>query len=318
MNDLKERNREKALAEMSVLLDAGDSDATILTATKRIYEILKTVTDRACEGVSDTACSTAMAIRCIARKTEEAMAVVIDLVERGNAYQATSLLRPMCEELLFARFIRSLPRSDADQYIRLKTMLEIDEGIHAQDAFFTKQQRDFGWPDGSNPETTILARMEEQRISDGIKDALKSIGDRLGWGKKPKPSAKEMAERTDSLDVYEFFYHAASSSVHASLHHLLRMAWWDSSTKKLTISNKVMEQHHRMFSLIYGAWIASGVISAVTEEFPDTWPDEYDDSFGIWLAILMKPAVVQRSPPIVTKRELLWETIVEADDGRPK
>jgi len=111
MNDLKERNRETALAEVSALLKMGDSDATILTATKRIFEVVKALTDRACDRVSDPTISTAMAIRCIARKTEEAMAVIIDLVERGYAYQATALLRPMCEELLFARFIRTIHRS---------------------------------------------------------------------------------------------------------------------------------------------------------------------------------------------------------------
>jgi IMP dehydrogenase len=85
MNNLKERNREKALAEASVLLKVGDSDATILTATKRVFDVVKAVVERACDRVNDPTISTAMAIRCIARKTEEAMAVIIERQSGGEA-----------------------------------------------------------------------------------------------------------------------------------------------------------------------------------------------------------------------------------------
>ena len=304
METLRDLNREKALAEAVALFDAGDSEHTILTATKRILEILQEINVPLCDGIVSNLVSTSLVIRCIARKAEEALRSIIAIVELGHSYSATALLRPMCEELIFAKFLRSLSRVDADEYVRLRALLEIHEGIKAQDNFFASQQQKYEWPDESDPRRLPRLPTDAEEVDHTLRNKLKDIGDRNGWGKKPKATAKEMATRGGLEEVYGFFYHAASSSVHASLHHLLRMVWTDSSAGHGDISSRHLEQHYRRVALIYGAWIAGEIIEVISEEFPGAFPESNEDSFGIWMTIVVKPAVVQRSPPIVTGREL--------------
>jgi len=304
METVRDSNREAALAEAKALLDAGDSDQIILTATKRILETLQEINGPLCDAIAPGLISASLVIRCIARKAEEALASIVAIVELGHSYPATALLRQMCEELIFAKFLRTLPRADADEYVRLRARLEIHEGIKAQDSFFTSQQEKYNWPDESDPRTLPKLPPDAEALAHALKNKLKAIGDRNGWGKKPKPTAKEMATQGGLDEVYGFFYHAASSSVHASLHHLLRMVWVDSSAGHGDISSRHLEQHYRRVALIYGAWIANQVIEVITDEFPGAFPENKEDSFGIWMAIVVAPAVVHRSPPIVTSREL--------------
>jgi hypothetical protein len=72
-----------------------------------------------------------VALRCIIRKTQEALETILRIAEEDTAYYATPLLRPMCEELIFARYLQTLSDEDASQYLNLKISLEILEGIRA-------------------------------------------------------------------------------------------------------------------------------------------------------------------------------------------
>src|SRR5262249_8462449 len=149
----------EAFEEAKTLFKSGDTDQMYLVATKRIHQIAKAVADRACHEADVSAEDAALVIRCIARKTDETLAALIELVERGHDYSAATMLRQMCEELIFAKYLRSISRADADEFVRLKTWLEGHEGIEAQEDFFTSQQKVYGVADRSNPELTV--RMPE-------------------------------------------------------------------------------------------------------------------------------------------------------------
>jgi hypothetical protein len=49
-------------------------------------------------------------------------------------------------------------------------------------------------------------------------------------------------------------------------------------------------------------------MTTVISQFPDEWPEEDEDSFGILLALFVKPAIYHRAPKIVTKEELRGST----------
>ncbi|AGA26398.1 hypothetical protein [Singulisphaera acidiphila] len=129
---------DEIISEVGPLIEAGDIKALYLVASKKIQEILKRLTDRICEGVDGTKADASLVIRTIARKSEEALTSVIYCVEGGHNYAATGLLRPICEELIFAKFLRSLHRADADEYVKLRSILDIHEGISAQGRFFSE------------------------------------------------------------------------------------------------------------------------------------------------------------------------------------
>jgi hypothetical protein len=141
-----------------------------------------------------------------------------------------------------------------------------------------------------------------------LKKRLRELGKKVGWGNSPQPSAKYMAEKANEVSVYDFFYHASSSAVHASLHHLLRMVWGSSESGIYSISNQNFEQYYSRFVLVYGSWLASEVMIEASKQFPGEWPEEEEGSFSMLLALFVKPAVYQKAPKIVTDEELRWST----------
>src|SRR2546421_8393781 len=66
-----------------------------------------------------------LVLRCIIRKAYESMLAILDLVRLRHSLPAMSLLRSMCEELIFAKFIKSLPSEDAEAFLKEKTMFEL-------------------------------------------------------------------------------------------------------------------------------------------------------------------------------------------------
>lgn len=309
MNDSAEQRLEEVREKLR-LLNEGDRDVYTLTSARGFLEVTKKFVDRICDRIElkePADLSTSLFLRCIARKTQESLSTIIGLAEGEQAYYAMALLRPMCEELIFARFLKSLPRAEADEYARNKVILEILEGLQAQKSFFDEAQEKYSieesWRGDPHP-------AELQSLSESI-DKQKSLLTNLGkghsyWGRQPTPKVKQMAERTNSLAEYEFFYHAASSAVHANLHHLGRMVWGDPIQGIMSITNEHFNSYYRAFVLTYGVWLAFEVMEEVREEFANQWPEEETDIYVTWMAALIVPAISLRQPPIVTTEELRW------------
>jgi len=312
LSEALDRNREDALEKVGSLLEINDEDKRLLTSVKEILRIHTKFVSRISDHVERPDVNVSLTIRCIARKTQESLGAIVTLVQEDQGYYGMALLRPMCEELIFARFIKTLPPDDANEYLRIKALTEILEGQKAQGEFFAKQQKRF--LRNRPPEPKKLPTKTEHlpvQIKE-LRKKLRALGEKHGWVKKPRdralPSVWYMAKATDSEDAYAFFYHAASSAVHANLHHLMRMVWGDATTGYFTVANRNFDTYYRKFVLVYGAWLAMEVMTEVQEEFPSEWPEEEDDAYGIWLAFLIEPAVRYCFPPIVTKEELEWQS----------
>src|SRR5258708_553243 len=125
-----------------------------------------------------------LVLRCIVRKAYESMLAVLDLVRLRHSLPAMSLLRSMCEELIFAKFIKSLPSEDAETYLHQTTLLELHKGLEAQAVFFSARR---SVSSSGNP--TDNKRLEEQKellkkLIEAPRQRLKELGKKLGWGKR--------------------------------------------------------------------------------------------------------------------------------------
>ena len=310
MGDKREQKRESALEEASSLLSDGNANQQLVTPVRRIAGVIGTFADELSEGGEFDGLTTPWALRCIIRKTQEALETVLRIAEEGIAYYATPLLRPMCEELIFARYLRTLTEEDAKRYLELKTILEILQGIKAQRDFFPKAQEEVlpshiyeevhGREGKSHP---VEPPDLDYRIT-LIKRELKDLGKKLGWDRSQYPSVKFMAEATDSLSEYEFFYHAASGSVHANTHHLARMVWGNAQANKYSISNRNFNEYYHRFVLVYGTWLGMEITNEVRNSFPNEWPEADEDAYDIWVAFLLVPNLMRQFPPLVTEEEL--------------
>ena|SRR3989442_701187 len=158
-----------------------------------------------------------LVLRCIVRKAYESMLAILDLARLRHSLPAMSLLRSMCEELIFAKFIKTLPSEDAETYLNQKSILEILQGQEAQAAFFSSNRSVPSTKNHTDNEHLEEQRELMKRRMEVPKQKLRELGNRLGWGRRESPKVKYMAEKTGNLEIYDFFYHAASGSVHASV-----------------------------------------------------------------------------------------------------
>ncbi|MCB0210799.1 MAG: hypothetical protein KDJ52_15785 [Anaerolineae bacterium] len=301
----KER-REETLEQVGILLEQNDTDALLLTSTQMMCQIIEKFVGRICNDIQYTNFSVDIIMRCVAQKTYETLLAIVELAKLDKGYSAMPLLRPMCEELIFISFIKTPAENLMIQYMQDKVILEILQGFKAQNEFFPRAAQLLSLEDYSQPEPERRTMDElESRILDQ-KNKLKELGKKIGWGNRPAPTVKYMAEATNNLMVYDFFYHASSSAVHASLHHLGRMVWGNPSTGVFSITNKHFKQYYHRFVLTYGSWLASQVVSIVQAQFPDDWPKEEKDSWSILLALFIVPAIHHQAPKIITKEELRW------------
>jgi len=283
-------------------------DLSITTVQQEVRDMLKLV-ESALAKISDKIELTPipgynlqeLVLRCIVRKSYESMMAILDLVRLRHSLPAMSLLRSMCEELIFTKFIKSLPSEDAETYLNQKSILEILQGQEAQAAFFSSK-----WHVPSTTNHTDNKRLEEQKelmkkMMEVPKQKLKELGNKLGWGKRESPNVKYMAEKTGSLEIYDFYYHAASSSVHASLHNLLRMVWGNPETGQFSITNMNYERYYRKVVIAYGATLFAEIMEAVKDSFLNMWEGVDYEAYQEKVAF-----IINFTPPIVTKEELNW------------
>lgn len=242
-----------------------------------------------------------LVLRCMVRKAYESMLAILDLARLRHSLPAMSLLRSMCEEVIFAKFIKSLTAEDAETYLHERSMVEVLQGLNAQEAYFLFRKS------AVQPETMADSQLSEEqkelrkKVFESPSRKLKELGQKLEWERKGSPSVKYMARKTGSLAIYGFFYHAASSSVHASLHNLLRMVWGNPATSQFSITNMNYERYYRQVVITYGAILFSEIMETVKDSFVGMWKGVDCEAYQKKVAFISSYA-----PPIVTEEELHW------------
>jgi hypothetical protein len=73
-----------------------------------------------------------IALRCIAKRCHDGLSAIDILVGAGQAYASIGLLRPMCEDFLFSRFLMSIDANEASRYLNGRVLFELSSGIEAQ------------------------------------------------------------------------------------------------------------------------------------------------------------------------------------------
>lgn len=304
--------REQDLEETTRLLREGDEEARISISVNKVLKSIEGFVNAISSEVPATNqpsdFGVPLLLRCAVKRSQESLVAIIDLTKGSQAYYAMPLLRPMCEDFIFIRFMKSLPRSEADAYLYEKVMLDLLEGLEAQRGFFDSAQK--GYPDYVR-ERYKPHHGEAQDLSTEIRERktrLKDYGKKLGWGNQPAPRVKHMAETTGIGEEYAFFYRATSSAVHANLHYIWRMVW-GSPDAGMTVTNKNFDVYYRHFVLTYGAWLTTAIVDEVSEEFTEQWREASEDAYvdyETWRDFVKFLVGAMRFPPIVTEAELRW------------
>ncbi len=286
--------------------EALDSEDTVLDACRRYLGVISPTVAAICDNVKFENINRELIYRCITKRTQENLATIIAIAITDFSYMSTMPLRPLCEDLIYGCWLRTLPTGDADKLVELTAMADISKSIDAQDKFLTSayvaldSSQDKSGPRFISPggNFDVIKMMNDKR-------GLKALGMRLGLPRGRQPSIYDMAKACDLAEIYEFFYHGASKAVHSNLHNMARMVWGNpGSTYK--ISSRNFEQYYSSFALIYGVWLTEEMLNhLIGPEFPAEFALMDDEAHSVWLAMVLAPLVRNKALPLlVTEQEL--------------
>jgi Family of unknown function (DUF5677) len=286
--------------------EALDSEDSILNACRRYLETMSPTISAICDEVSFEGLNRQLIYRCITKRTQENFAMIVATAVTDFSYMSTMPLRPLCEDLIYSCWLRTLPEGDADKVVELSMTADISKSIDAQNEFLTSAYVDLDFSeDGSGPRFTPPAGNFDVIKMMNDKDELKNLGTRLGWHKGRPPSIREMANICDLFTIYDFFYHGASKAVHSNLHNMARMVWGSPETS-YSISSGNFGEYYARFALTYGMWLTEEILNSLVQpEFPAEFALMDDEARSVWLALVLGGLARNKALPLlVTEQEL--------------
>lgn len=267
----------------------------LFSLNKYVDACSKIAWNPAADGILPLICSS------IIKRQYECMSITVDLVEKSQGYAAVGLLRPSCEEMMWAKYLASLSWEDANALVELMGRLEINDSLKAQDDYFGRR-------------ATQKLGLEnhfagfQAATKDNIKN-LKQLGEKLRWDKRTidngkLPSIAFIAKTIGEQRLYNFLYHASSRYVHFSPIELLRRAW--GKTGAVTVSSSHFSAYWGEFVLHWGTKLLIQTFLEIQPliKLPPSEELAFDDSF---IPSIKKFAEFGHVP-IVTKEELEWES----------
>src|SRR5579859_7041063 len=292
----------------------GSSDP-ILAACSQLISVISPAVDAICNDVEAPTITRRLIYRCIVRRTIENLNAIKQIASSESSFMATMPLRPLCEDLIFGSWLRTLPDEHADLFIQLSIMGDVFKGMDIQNRFIPKAYEKFAhWPEGAQdiPEPqrgfgNVVSGVDFKGERQSFKRALKDLADEMGWPNGRPPSVYDMAKACRLDEVYEFFYYAASKSVHSNMHNMVRMVW-GTTGGLFRVSSSEFAPYHRSFGLIYGVWLIAEMFDHLIEpEFTQEYELIDKRPYGVWLAIVLG-GIARRNafPRLVTEVERRW------------
>lgn len=302
MNDPDYRDAEAESELSRQVQEALDCEDTILQACRRYLETIAPAIAAICDQVTFDGFKRELVYRCIAKRTQENFAMTVATAITDFSSMSTMPLRPLCEDLIYGCWLRTLPEGLADKVVELSMLADISKSIDAQNSFLTSAYSEL---DASGPRFTPPAGNFDVIRMMNDRQALRDVGLQLGWPRGRQPNIREMARACSLSEIYDFFYHGTSKAVHSNLHNMARMVWGDPNTY-YTISSRNFERYYTRFALTYGMWLTEEIFNYVIgPEFPVESGLIDDEARTVWLAMVLAGLARNRTlPPLVTKQEL--------------
>jgi hypothetical protein len=228
----------------------------------------------------------------------ETLEIIKLLCAEGKGFAAVPMLRASCEELLWLRYLESLPFQSANRIVASYISTGILKDLRAQ---VDEVGIDVLTEIGLTPHLESFRQREPTVI-----ESIKNLAIELDWPqncqkKGQLPSTWYVAQQSNSQDMYKFLFHASSRYVHFSPVELARRGWGSKGTLKIT--NEVYEPNWAVFSLQWGARIFGHSIQVILDSFRQEGVVEppHKELVPIFQKIGEVPMV-----PLITADELKW------------
>ena len=234
--------------------------------------------------------------KAIVRRQFEHLQAISQLVSIGYGSAAGPLLRPSCEELIWAKYLQSIPQSEAEELFACLVYDEVFRSLRAQDDYAGR---------AATRELGLFQYLENVNRGRSVHlERFRSLGRRLGWPDKvvqeaTAPSTAWLAKATKEQSVYEYIYHGTSRYVHFSPNRLLRQVWINRQGNA-SISAVHFENYWAQFSLYWGLFLFLRTVEELGSFIELTQLSSAEAR-----EILTKIGEFGRVP-IITPQELAW------------
>jgi hypothetical protein len=236
----------------------------------------------------------------IIRRQYECLGIAVDLAEKGQGFAAVGLLRPACEELLWAKYLGSIARADAERVVTLMARMELCDSLRAQEEHAgATAMKHLGL-------ATYARRMASKTQANAR--AVRELGVKLRWEKRTVeggklPSMAFVAKSVNETKLYKLLYHASSRYVHFSPHELMRRAW--GKTGEMSVSSSHFADYWGSFVLYWGTFLLAGTFAVAATLGEESELDVTIDGERLLKA---SETIGELGPvPIITAGELDWE-----------
>lgn len=313
---------DKLLRKVDDVLKAEHS---ILEACRQYLETLQPTIRAISDDVQADRFSRNLIYRCMAKRAEENLGIIIATAYTSNSFVGPLTLRPLCEDLIYGCWLALIPSHDADRFVKLSAMDAMLKSLRAQTNFLPRAYERFTFLPKEDAERLLGSGAERSEdfiqaqieIIDAersrFRSELRTLGTALGW--TTVPSTRSMAEKCQLEEIYEFFYHGASKAVHSDLHRMSQMMS-HSTEGNFHISSQRMTEYYSAFSLAYGMWLTEEIFERVIgPEFPDECSLIDDQAHSVWLSMVLTGLSRNRAlPPLVTPSEEMSFLLSLRDD----
>ena len=235
-------------------------------------------------------------LRTILRRQFDSLEVILSLVNQGRGFAAGPALRPSCEELIWTKYLLSMPHPTAEGLIRCMIVREVHERLSAQSKAAGREgMENLGL-------TPYLNRSRGQRRIRN--EELRNIGTSLKWPENTikeaaLPSVAWIAKEVGEQQTYDLVYAATSRFVHFSPSELLRRAWGQNGS--VSISAMAFEPYWSHFYLYWGLRLFSETAVLIYDH--PTMPDDSLIDYSTIIAAAKRIGELG-IPPVVTAEEL--------------
>ena len=230
----------------------------------------------------------------------ECLESIVHLVQNDRGYAGVSLLRPACEELIWAKYLTHLDDGDANDLLLYLVRKEMFDTLKAQDDHIGRTR---------TKELGLLHQLDRATKAQPVtRSKLSSLGRKLGWDERPvdagmPPSTHFVAKKTGMTSLYNFLFHASSRYVHFSSSELLRRAW--GTPEDITIRSIDFADYWSAFALAWDLKLLSDTYLVLHESLvADGVVDP--DIDGTTIISAYKEVAEFGFVPIITPEELNW------------
>jgi hypothetical protein len=234
-----------------------------------------------------------LVVRAIVVKQSESLRSILSLEQCSEGFSAVPLLRAMCEEMIWTKYLASRDQNEAAQIVEALGPVGIHQTFLAQEGYKIPNL-------GFSEQWKALSADAHARGSAALERLFRSHGFKLR-GNQVTPSMSQLAKSVAMQDIYDFLYHATSRAVHFSVPELLRRIWGRPGAVR--ISSETFERYWAAFAIYWGSWLYALTFVRVLPllETPD-----FDENLIEEMRVAIDRLQAHGAIPILTNQEVFW------------